>query len=102
MRDASVPAFPDGLRMPAPAMLDLAARAAEALVRRSEELGREEAWDGEFRGELVESLMEEPPEGGRAPEEVLERALADVLRGRFASTIPAASASCRRPPPGRE
>ena len=79
VRDPPVPAFPDGLRMPAPAMLDLAARAAEALVRRSEELGREEAWDGEFRGELVEKLMEGPPERGRAPEEVLERALADVL-----------------------
>jgi len=67
------------LRMPAPAMLDLAARAAEALVRRSEELGRTEAWDGEFRDELVEKLMEDPPERGRPPDEVLEQALADIL-----------------------
>ena len=67
------------LRMPAPAMLDLAARAAEALVRRSEELGRTEAWDGEFRDELVEKLMQDPPEDGRAPDEVLEQALADIL-----------------------
>ena len=65
--------------MPAPAMLDLAARAAEALVRRSEELGRTEAWDGEFRDELVEKLKQDPPERGRAPDEVLEQALADVL-----------------------
>ena len=65
--------------MPAPAMLDLAARAAEALVRRSEELGRTEAWDGEFRDELVEKLMQDPPERGRAPDEVLEQALADIL-----------------------
>ena len=65
--------------MPAPAMLDLAAKAAEGLVRRSEELGRKEAWDGEFRGELVEKLMQDPPEGGRAPDEVLEQAVADIL-----------------------
>ncbi|MDE2752242.1 MAG: aminotransferase class I/II-fold pyridoxal phosphate-dependent enzyme [Gemmatimonadota bacterium] len=65
--------------MPAPAMLDLAARAAEALVRRSEELDRTEAWDGEFRDELVEKLMQDPPERGRAPNEVLEQALADIL-----------------------
>ena len=60
-------------------MLDLAARAAEALVRRSEELDRTEAWDGEFRDELVEKLMQDPPERGRAPNEVLEQALADIL-----------------------
>ena len=65
--------------MSAPAMLDLAARAAEALVRRSEELDRTDAWDGEFRDELVEKLMEDPPEHGRAPDEVLEQALADIF-----------------------
>ena len=70
---------PNGLRMSAPAMLDLAARAAEALVRRSEELDRTDAWDGEFRDELVEKLMEDPPEHGRAPDEVLEQALADIF-----------------------
>ena len=61
------------------AMIDLAARAAEALVRRSEELGGQEAWDGEFRDELVEKLMQDPPEGGRAPDEVLNQAFADIL-----------------------
>ena len=70
---------PNGLRMSAPAMLDLAARAAEALVRRSEELDRTDAWDGEFRDELVEKLMEDPPEHGRAPDEVLEQALTDIF-----------------------
>ena len=79
VRDTSVPAFSNGLRMSAPAMLDLAAKAAEALVRRSEELGRRDAWDGEFRDELVENLMHDPPEGGRAPDEVLEQAVADIL-----------------------
>lgn len=61
------------------AMIDLAARAAQALVRRSEELGGQEAWDGEFRDELVEKLMQDPPEGGRAPDEVLNQAVADIL-----------------------
>ncbi len=61
------------------AMVDLAARAAEVLVRRSEELGGTEAWDGEFRAPLVEKLMQDPPEGGRAPDEVLEQAVADIL-----------------------
>ncbi len=65
--------------MPTQAMLDLAARAAEALVQRSEALGRVQAWDGEFRDEFVEELMEDPPERGRAPGEVLEQALDDVL-----------------------
>jgi len=78
-RDTSGPAPANGLRMPAPAMLDLAAKAAEALVRRDDELGRKAAWDGEFRDELVEKLMEDPPETGRAPEEILEQAVADVL-----------------------
>ena len=61
------------------AMVDLAARAAEALVRRGEELGRKEAWDGEFRDDLVQKLMQDPPEDGRAPDEVLEQAVADIL-----------------------
>ena len=79
VQDTSGDPPPSGLRMSAPAMLDLAARAAEALVRRSEELDRTDAWDGEFRDELVEKLMEDPPEHGRAPDEVLEQALADIF-----------------------
>ena len=78
-RGSSGTAPANGLRMPAPAMLDLAAKAAEALVRRSEALGGGDAWDGEFRDELAEKLAEAPPERARAPEEVLEQALADVL-----------------------
>ncbi len=61
------------------AMVDLAAKATEALVRRSEELGATEAWDGEFRDALVENLVHDPPESGRAPDEVLEQAVADIL-----------------------
>ena len=60
-------------------MVELAATAAEALVRRSVGLAEEEAWDGEFRDERVEELLKDPPEQGRAPEEVLEQALADIL-----------------------
>ena len=60
-------------------MVDLAAKAAEALVHRIEELGGTEAWDGEFRDALVEKLVQDPPEGGRAPDEVLDQAVADIL-----------------------
>ncbi|MCY4542868.1 MAG: aminotransferase class I/II-fold pyridoxal phosphate-dependent enzyme [Rhodobacteraceae bacterium] len=38
-----------------------------------------EAWDGEFRDELDKKLMQDPPETGRAPEEILEQALTDIL-----------------------
>ncbi len=78
-QDTSGRALPDDLQMPPQAMLDLAARAAAALVRRSEALGRGQAWDGEFRDAFVEKLMQDPPEHARAPEEVLEQALDDVL-----------------------
>lgn len=55
----------DGLRMPREAMLDLARRAAELLVERIEQLPGEHAWDGEFRQELVDQLLEDPPESGQ-------------------------------------
>ncbi|WP_419162968.1 hypothetical protein [Candidatus Palauibacter sp.] len=49
------------------AMLDLARQAAEVLVQRNGNLGREGAWDGEFHDELADRLMEDPPEQGRSP-----------------------------------
>ena len=68
-----------GLEMSSEAMLELAAKAAEALVRRREELVSDGAWDGEFRDELVERLMDKPPEAGRPAEEVLTQAVDDIL-----------------------
>ncbi|MCE2392824.1 MAG: aminotransferase class I/II-fold pyridoxal phosphate-dependent enzyme [Proteobacteria bacterium] len=65
--------------MPPALMLDLARRAAELVVEWQESLPGRGAWDGEFRGELEQKLMEDPPEQGRPAEEVLERAARDIL-----------------------
>lgn len=61
------------------AMLDLARQAAELLVDRIHGLSGENAWDGEFREGLLASLMEDPPEQGRAGDEVIERAAREIL-----------------------
>ena len=69
----------DDLRMSSEAMLDLARKAAELLVARSENLHAEGAWDGEFRQELNDRLMAPPPEDGRPAEEVMAQAAKDIL-----------------------
>ena len=68
-----------GLQMPPDLMLDLARQATELLMGRIQELPDDTAWDGEFRQELLDQLMEDPPEEGRPGAEVLERAARDVL-----------------------
>ena len=65
--------------MSSEAMIDLARKAAELLVARSEDLPAEGAWDGEFRQELNDRLMAPPPEDGRPAEEVMEQAAKDIL-----------------------
>ena len=69
----------DDLRMAPEEMLDLARRAAELLVERSEKLPGEGAWDGDFQNELEKQLMEAPPEEGRPAMDVLERAARKIL-----------------------
>ncbi len=69
----------NGLRMAPGAMLDLARRAAELIVERIESLAEEDAWDGEFRQELVAQLLENPPESGLPALQVIERAARDIL-----------------------
>ena len=69
----------DGLRMSREAMLELARRAAELLVERIERLPGEHAWDGEFRQDLVDQLLEDPPESGQPALPVIERAARDIL-----------------------
>ncbi|MCY3824218.1 MAG: aminotransferase class I/II-fold pyridoxal phosphate-dependent enzyme [Nitrospinae bacterium] len=69
----------DNLRMAPEAMLELARRASELLVERTENLPGEGAWDGDFQQELEKQLMEPPPEEGRPAVEVLERAARDIL-----------------------
>ena len=68
-----------GLRMPPDLMRELARLVTDILVERSVQSPGERAWDGEFRQELSARLMEEPPEAGRPPREVIERAVRDVL-----------------------
>ena len=69
----------DDLQMAPEEMLDLARRAAELLVERSENLGEHGAWDGDFQQELEKQLMETPPEDGRPATEVMERAAREIL-----------------------
>lgn len=60
-------------------MLALARKAAELAVARIESLPGENAWDGEFKEGLERLLLESPPEDGRPAEEVLQRAVDDIL-----------------------
>ena len=54
----------DGLQMPPDVMLELANKTAELIVERIKNLPEEQAWDGEFKKELEDQLMEDPPEHG--------------------------------------
>ena len=69
-----------GLRMPPDVMRELAKHVTEVLIERSAGLPAERAWDGEFRQDLAERLMEDPPEAGRPAHEVIDRAVRDVLQ----------------------
>ena len=69
----------NGLQMAPEQMLDLARKAAELVVERIDGLPRENAWEGEFRRELENWLLEEPPEAGRPAAEVIEQAARDIL-----------------------
>ena len=68
-----------GLRMPPGLMRQLASQVTEILVEWSHRLPDERAWDGEFQQELAARLMEEPPEAGRPPREVIDQAVRDIL-----------------------
>ena len=65
--------------MPPEVMLDLARTTAELVVERIANLPRENAWEGDFRRELEDQLMEDPPEDGRPAEEVLKRGAREIL-----------------------
>ena len=57
------------LQMAPELMLELAHKAAEFLVARTETLPGENAWDGEFREGLEKQLLKDPLEDGRSPME---------------------------------
>ena len=67
------------LELPSEEMLALARRAAELIVERIQRLPEEPAWRGGSRSELESLLREDPPEEGRPPAQVLERAAREIL-----------------------
>lgn len=69
----------NSLGMPPEAMLELANKTVEIIVERIKNLPEEHAWDGEFKKELEDQLMEDPPEHGSPAIEVLERAAKEIL-----------------------
>ena len=72
--------IPNGLQVAPEEMLNLARKAAELLVERSENLPKGTAWDGDFRRELERQLLAPPPEDGRPAAEALEQAAKQILR----------------------
>ena len=70
---------PGDLQMTSTEMRDLTQKVADLVLGRYEGLPAEPAWDGEFRLELEDQLMEDPPEDGRSAEEVFERAARQIL-----------------------
>ncbi len=67
------------LQMTPEQMLDLARKAAEILVERMERLPGEDAWEGDFRQELEDQLLKDPPEDLRPAGEVPEQVARMVL-----------------------
>jgi glutamate/tyrosine decarboxylase-like PLP-dependent enzyme len=60
-------------------MEELAALASRLIIQRLEGLPDEPAWRGGSRSELEPLMREDPPEEGRPPESVLERAATEIL-----------------------
>ena len=60
-------------------MMELAELASRLIVERLERLPTEPAWRGGTRAELEATMREDPPEEGRPPEQVLERAAREIL-----------------------
>ena len=60
-------------------MLELADQVSRIVVARIQGLPEEAAWLGGSRAELEPLMREDPPEEGRPPEEVIERAAREIL-----------------------
>ena len=67
------------LQMTEEEMRSLAHLVTELVVERVGNLSREPAWDGDFRLELEDQLLAEPPEEGQSPKEVFEQAAHKIL-----------------------
>ncbi len=92
----SAQAEPDELQWDAAKMRRLGHQVVDEVVDRWIGLRDDRAWNGASRAAMEPLLREEPPEVGRDPEKVLERALRDVLpyagridHPRFFAFIPA-------------
>lgn len=72
-------AAPGGLSLSEGRMRELALEATEHILDRLRNLPREPAWRGAGRRQLEELLREGPPLKGRPAEQVMERAVRDVL-----------------------
>ena len=69
----------DGLQMTPEQMRDLAQLTADLLIGRIQNLPTQNAWDGDFQKQLESQLLDEAPEDGRPPAEVVQQAVRDVL-----------------------
>ncbi len=67
------------LQMAPETMRELAHHVADILIERNVRLPGERAWEGDFKDALADRLDEDPPEAGRPPREVIDRAARDVL-----------------------
>lgn len=86
IRDAETPSTSteetgtsESLQMEPELMRALAQKAAELVVEWMEEMPKQNAWDGEFKKELEDQLMEDAPEEGRPATEILEQVAHDIL-----------------------
>lgn len=70
---------PSPLSLPPDRMIELADHVSRLIVERIQGLRDEPAWLGGSREELEAIMREDPPERGRPPEEVIERAVRDIL-----------------------
>ena len=70
---------PSELTLPPERMLELAEYVSERIVERIHGLPGEPAWLGGSRSELEPLMREEPPEVGVPVEEVIDRAVRDIL-----------------------
>ena len=67
------------LQLSSARMMELADLASRLIVERLDRLPTEPAWRGGNRAELEAIMREDPPEEGRPPEQVLERAAREIL-----------------------
>jgi aromatic-L-amino-acid/L-tryptophan decarboxylase len=77
-RDGGLSADPS-LRMPPDEMRRLGYRVVDALVKRATDLSDDPAWVGGRREEMEELFRAPAPELGRSADEVLDRALGEIL-----------------------